>query len=309
MKTMTYEAFKAAVVARLDGDIPAPKHIEVKDVMKDNGGHREAITVFEAGTNIAPTIYPEEFYSRMVRDETVKFEDVYNDILGVYNRNKKKEDVDTDALSDFERVRGNIFPKLVNAEKNAKLLQDVPHVPFLDLAVTFIIVRPAGGDFACIRVTDAMLSLWDRDSDVPVTAETLYGIAMENARKKMPVRIQDINGVLHSLFDGCDDMPEIPEGTSAFPMLVLSNEQCLYASACMTDDAFLRECARRLRSGFYILPSSVHELILVPSDVNDRAEELNGIVQSVNAEQVPEKDFLSDHAYYYAREAGKLVCV
>ena len=89
-------------------------------------------------------------------------------------------------------------------------------------------------------------------------------------------------------------------------MYVLSNKSKLNGSGCILYQNLLRSLGKKLESDFYILPSSVHEVLLIPADDQDSYEELTAMVQEVNATQLANEEILSDHVYYYSREAEKL---
>ncbi len=300
---MNYESFKEAVLDRLSSDIPDPKHITIQKVPRNNGGSLDGLVILENGVNIAPTLYLNH-YHRMLQDGS-DFSAVYSRLLSHYEKNKTDSRIDAGFFTDFDRIRDRIIIKLVNREKNRVLLEDhAPYVPFLDLAIVFTCLFPVDLDIgnATILIDNSHLALWD------LSADDLFPLAMENTRRLLEPQLRDINQVLHDLID----TPEYPSAAadpadSRFPMYVLSNSQDLFGASCMACDGVIRSISDRFGSGLYILPSSIHEVILVPSRENDRMREFTEMVREVNSSQVAPEDILSDHAYYYSRGEDRII--
>ena len=82
-------------------------------------------------------------------------------------------------------------------------------------------------------------------------------------------------------------------------MYVASNKERIHGAGVIAYPEFMEEAAKRLGGDFYVLPSSIHEVILIPDTPDVSVLELQGIVQSVNVEQVAPEERLSDHIYHY----------
>ena len=61
-----------------------------------------------------------------------------------------------------------------------------------------------------------------------------------------------------------------------------------------------------LKEDFYILPSSIHEVIILPKSKGIAKEELDAMIQDINHTQVDTEEVLSDHSYLYERGLGKI---
>ena len=96
---------------------------------------------------------------------------------------------------------------------------------------------------------------------------------------------------------------ELPEKDK---MYVLSNKLKNYGAACIAYPYILDMLAGVLKENFYVLPSSVHEVIIVPESSRIRQSELERMVREINETQVPEEEILSNHAYFYYAQEGKL---
>ena len=89
-------------------------------------------------------------------------------------------------------------------------------------------------------------------------------------------------------------------------MFVLTNESNLFGAACIIYPNLLQHYAAEAQTDFYILPSSIHEVILVPTLDCDNYPELSEMVQEVNDTQLQDDEILSIHAYYYSRKSNEI---
>lgn len=87
-------------------------------------------------------------------------------------------------------------------------------------------------------------------------------------------------------------------------MYILTNKKKQYGATCILYEGVLREIAQRLQSDFYILPSSVHEVILLPTNNDSDRKELTEMVLEVNNSILSKEDMLSDHVYYFSKVNG-----
>ncbi len=304
MLSYGYENFKATVLNRLYEDIPTA-NICVHPTIRNNGEELDILTIREGGVNIGPVIYLQKYYNRVV--EGMPFEKAYEQIIASYEQNKTKRSIDTTFFTDFERIQSKIYAKVVNTERNEKLLANVPNIPFLDLSITFYVGFDVDEDVgtATIQIDNSHLALWN------VTTEELLGIAMQNMTGEMAPHINDINSILDEIIDSMGEMGEktLPKlrCEPVFPIYVLTNKKNLFGAAAIINKGLLASYADRLSMNFYILPSSVHEVILVPADENDKADDFSMMVRSVNETHVEPEDVLADHAYYYNRNDGEIV--
>ena len=92
------------------------------------------------------------------------------------------------------------------------------------------------------------------------------------------------------------------------PLYVLSYEQRPYGAVWMTDPDVLRLAGASLGSSYFILPSSVHECLLLPDTGEYETVYLNWLVREVNRTQLQPEEVLADHIYRYDRHSDVLRC-
>lgn len=291
---MTYQHFKDALLAELAGCFPNGTDISILHVQKNNSVTLDGLTIREDGCAVAPTIYLEEFYERLTQGET--FPALLSEILSVYHRYRPQEAIDPSFFRDFSVIRSRIVYKLVHYDKNKLLLNEIPHVRLLDLAVVFCcLLETESPQFATILIRNEHLSLWQ------ITPEDLMAAAKENTPHLLPPELLPLSKLLESL---CDHSPCAEESFSSpptLPIYVLTNQKRFLGAACLLYDHAILSLADEVQSDFYVIPSSIHEILLVPVRPNLSREDINAMICEVNKSEVAPEEILSDHVYYYNR--------
>ena len=205
-----------------------------------------------------------------------------------------------DTVSDFDNIHDHIIPVLVNATMNKDVLKQWPHTYLDDMAVIYKIYF--GNDengISSIDVTSELKDIWQVGIDV------IHECAIENARKLLPVKVHDLLDVAFIPPDNMFFMQGSKVTTSLkLPrnrMFIVTNNLNMWgASAIMYSDV-LENMSGVFNCGLYILPSSIHEVIVVPETLMDDTECMKEIVRSANKECVSFEDQLSNNVYYYNR--------
>ncbi|MDO5337200.1 MAG: DUF5688 family protein [Eubacteriales bacterium] len=194
--------------------------------------------------------------------------------------------------------KSSIFYQLRNYEKNKSWLTGVPHIRYLDMSIVFYYPVPQKEEEQVALVTNENIKNWQ------ISVEELEELAAENTPKFHPLFFTALETLIQELCEECL-MPQVQPDRS-LPMYVLSNQKKLFGAAAILYPGALLQISRCLKDDLYVLPSSVHECILVPvNSVYTRAE-LENIVREVNENQVPDEDFLSNHIYFYSSQDDSL---
>lgn len=288
-----------AVQERLDGECRA----EIKEIRKNNNAVLTGLMIRNPSTNVSPCIYLEEFFQGFEKGtETV--EGMADRIAGAYREAGLPDRMDISFFTDYEKARKKVRGKLVNTEMNRKLLEAVPHREFLDLSMVYMLLL---GEEECgmecsIDVKNEYLELWS------VTEEDLFRDADANARRDGGTVLKSIIDVIKEV--PCGEETAVHALDESFPMYVLTNRRRTYGAVAMLDSKTMKEAGKILGGSYHILPSSVHELILLaPSGKADEVKELEGMVKIINDTQVLEEERLGYHIYHYDNESGKISVV
>ena len=290
-----------AVSARLGDDY----QVIVKEMTKNNNINMEGLLIYKEGQNVAPAIYLEPFRECYRRGE--EWQSVIDRIIAFYESNLPTQSLDMSFYRDFSKVKKRIIYKLINAEQNRELLNQIPHIGFLDLAICFCyaIYHKSIGD-GTILITNSQVEMWDTN-----TVELLK-LAQKNTIRMFGMELQPMENVLNRLIKAEYDQDaeeDAPIFTEPLPMKVLSNRKRQFGAAVMLYPGVLQEIAEDLDGNLYILPSSVHEVIIMGDTGAEDPRFLKEMVREVNATQVLPEEILSEHVYYYDREKREVTVI
>lgn len=287
-----------AVATRLGSHYTAT----VKTIDKNNGLELTGIVIRHDEKEIAPLIYIDSLYSRYTTDG-YPFDSTVSDVISTYMAfadNSAGLPGLPDDISDYNAAKNSITLKLINTEKNRNMLEKIPHVNILDLSAIFVYVLSMDeNNTTTMTITNQHMDIWGINTD------TLYQNALTCTQKIMPYRMETIWDVMESITG-------IPQDTSKETMLpamyVLTNKWKTHGAACMLYPMLLADFATACGSDFYIIPSSIHELLLIPGGKNTTgpANEIADIIASVNDAQVDSTEVLSYSLYKYSRKEGKI---
>lgn len=296
---MLYEEFLKKVPTGLSARFSDDTEIRIRTVLKNNDRKLDGLVICEPGCSISPTIYLNEFYRRMEEGELSFFE-VLDKVAQIYEDNRPSQDLNVDFFNDFESVKPRVIYKLVNKDRNKDLLKDVPYVDYLDLAIVFLcLFEQKENETATILLHNSHLKLWN------VTVDDLWEAASANTPRLLPHVVRPMGEVLEEMM-GIPMDDELMEVMQLQRLYIVSNGPKVNGATTMLYPDMLSEFAKCVQSDFFILPSSIHELILFPAmDKSDYAG-LMELVQQVNATEVAPEDILSDHPYYYNRKTGEI---
>lgn len=300
---MSYNEFLVELIRRLTLMFPAGTSIEPQTIPKNNGVSREAIVIHEPDINVSPTIYLEDYY-RLYK-ENMSIEELCHIIYDVFLEVRLNHPIDPGFFTDFERAKKRLIFHVINYEKNTALLADIPHIRYLDLAIVFsCMIRMENGEAATILIRNEHLLLWNTDFD------TIKKQAFCNTPRLLPAYIQPITEAIHDLIEENPALQRLlPASPGHFesPLYVLTNETQFWGAACMLYPALLSEFADSAGKDLYILPSSIHEVLLLPVTSRDADAYLSSLVHDVNKDQLPETQILSDTVYYFSKEKSALI--
>ena len=290
---MDYKKFTETIVALLQEKMGAEYEVRTTEVTKNNDIRLVGVIMMRESDRMSPTIYLEEPY-RQYRAGT-DMQGIVEGIVELYNEQMKDIDLDIDSFRDFQYVRDRIFYKLINYEKNTKLLEDVPYFRWCDLAVVFYYgVEENVLGRASILIHNNHLAMWEQ------TADTLYRTAQFNMKKSMPELLIPMSELV-------EEMTGIKlERSDDIKMYVLTNRVKLNGASAMLYSDKIRELADSLHSDLLILPSSVHEVLLLPDDSEEQYDFYRQMVEEVNTTQVEPEEILSFNLYRYNKDKSKI---
>lgn len=290
--------------------------ISIQQVVKNNDVVLDGLSIRNPDSNLSPNIYLNPLYEQYQKGRNL--DELVSSIADTYIENiapleERAIQMPLDDLFDYERVKDSVFPRLVNLERNQLGLKDVPYTKLRDLAVTYRVkVSGDSNTLSSLAITNALLEKYG------VTTEQLHEQALENMERLLPAAFHSLDDIMTdimavelsknegiSMEEAKDYIREmIPPNASQ--MYCLTNETKINGATCIINENVQKMVADKVGGDYFIIPSSVHEVLILPKSSNMSPQELESIVKGVNAAYVSPNEFLSDHVYQYDAKEHKL---
>lgn len=292
----TYEVFArkmlGAVKWRFRDD--ADCSVEMSQVTRNNQVRSDTITVKGKGRTCAPVIHVSDLYELFVQGAS--YTSLAGQIAEIYYKSAGQfEDLVSDRLFDFDYIKDQLIIKVVNRESNEDILKDAPFIEKLDMALTFRVMAEGYDHMqGSVLVDRELMKHWH------LTPEELFREAADNMEQLWRSRILPLDEMILDI-SGTEDSDQ-----PHTPILLLTNDAFCYGAASLFTTDLVRDFARCAGTDFYVLPSSIHEFLLVPTQEDVDTDHLHEMVASVNREVVSADEVLSDHVYLYRRKDDRL---
>lgn len=272
-------------------------NVMLEKVTKNNDRVLTGLIVRRNGETTAPAVYLEPYGEQI--DNGRSLNSVMREIAAI-QADYHLPVFDPSSFEDYEKVKPNLAIRLYDPEKNQDYLKDKPYTPCGDLAAAYRIQVSKDNDgVASAIVTNSLLQTWG------ISAEQLHKDAITSENSRETVCFHNMDDVMNRImFSGeCPNLlnnDEIPNTGSG--LYVLTNQSQLNGASVLAQDNILERIGDMLGTNFYVLPSSIHEVLIVPDNGSFNLKELEAMVKEVNVTQVAPEDLLSDKVQYYDRE-------
>lgn len=267
--------------------------VSVITVNKNNGVCLDGLCIKGSEDKMSPTIYLNTFYQRFINGESL--DDLLKEIAHEYNVHIPSFHFHEEEFEDISTIKNSIFYRIVNYDRNKELLQDVPFKKVNDLAITYRwLAHKDNVGIATALIKNKELEYWG------ISNQELHFIAMENTPRMFPANITSVKNILTQYLTE-------EETEQICPLYVLSNADGINGASCMLYPHILQNFARKIETNFYILPSSIHEVILLPESTDTTVNNLYDMVQEANQTVVQNSDILSDNVYYFDHKTNHIV--
>ncbi|RHP32735.1 DUF5688 family protein [Lachnotalea sp. AF33-28] len=298
--------------------------VELHKILKNNSLALDCLTILPEGQNITPSIYLNDYYDEYMAGSSLPY--IVSEVLSIYETHKVSFKFQPERFLKFENIQSSIAFRLINYESNRELLNGIPHKRFLDLAIVYYLILHSDGlGDATALIHNDHLKLWGIGED------TLYRIAAANTPAKLGYELKTMDEVMREMLmkDLNDNvslneyrlsvtdseldsfaslmMEHLHGSQEGRPtMYVLTNKNRCYGASCMLYPGLMYKFAEE-HGDFYLLPSSIHEVILIPRDDVISHEDLCSMVREINENDVDITERLSDHVYFYSCSENALL--
>lgn len=277
--------------------------ISINEVTKSNDRMLTGLTILLPGEQAAPTIYLEALAEQVERG--MPLDTAMKQIAQIQLENYSRVPLNISMLENYEAVRPMLAVQMCDPETNQEYLKGKPYTSCGELAAYYRIQVAADEEgTTSVAVTESMMQMWG------ITKEQLHKDAMQAAHARSPVCLYDMEEVMaESIFSVKPENlfnREEPLDIGFVPIYILTNQDKLNGASVSAQEGVLEKVAELLGTNYYVLPSSIHELLILPDNGSMQLSELEAMVREVNATQVAPEDRLSDKVQYYDRETKLL---
>jgi len=294
---MDLQDFMEEILTELKTKLGKGFQAEGIKTLKNNGAAVYGITIRRQDADIAPCICIDGLFARHLSG-TMDISRAADEIVRCYEENAGMPEMDISMLTDFKEAASMVHGRLINTEMNQELLTGIPHREFLDLSLAYEVrISVKEKNDGSILIHNSFLERWG------AAEEDLYEAACRNLKNGGEAFLESMGTVLSQWMKPGADIGSVP-------MYILSNKRKINGTVQILNHDILKLAADVMEGDFAMLPSSIHEWILLPysrkNSRPDEARKLADIVREVNDTQVAETEILSYHVYHYNSEDGEI---
>lgn len=292
---MEYEEFQEKLRREVAKRLGEGYHLSVKTINKNNGISSAGISIAKGKTAITPVIYVENFYLKHLKGESVSR--LAEELVDVYHSTSARRKVFENVNIEYEACESRIVYRLISQKKNEAMMEEIPYIPFLDLLIVFSIAYETDNNILeSIRIDHSLVERWG------ISVQQLFHKAKENTPLIFPPKVESLDDIIFELMED----EEQDSVRSVSPFVILTNEKGIHGASALLYDDTLSEIAEKLEQDLYILPSSIHEVLVLPVSDSYHKDRLSDMVCEVNESKVAEEEILSDNVYIYRRKENRI---
>lgn len=271
--------------------------IKLQEVEKNNGLKLTGITIPNGDQRIVPTVYLDSLYQEYVNGKDV--DSCVGDVADIYIEAQDKADfikMGVPDIFDYEKMKEKLQVRICDREWNEERLTDKVVTEYGDFAAYYAVNLKEDEDgVGSIPVTISMMNEWG------VSVEQIQADAM-TADRNRGVQLVDMTQIVESMIFGGTPKNLLNEKldmeTVDNPMFCLTNESKMNGASLLLQEDIRKQIGECLGSDYFVIPSSIHEVLILPDNGTFQVPELNAMVQEVNETQVERQEQLSDKVQF-----------
>lgn len=303
------EAIKKEVEKRCTGN----GKVEIQEIEKNNGVIKYGMIIHNEKKSVSPLIYLEPYLMELRKGKPI--EETAESIYYIYQKWNKSDSIIASNDLNVGLAKDNMIYQLISLEKNEERLRNMPHrIIGEDLAVVFsVLLEKNNQAMMSAKISHDCLKHWG------MKEEELWELADKNTPKLLPVKMERLTDVLIDLLKAQIEESGIELNEEAWnnlldthkkqmdeqvelPMYILSNQYKVWGASTILYPGALKAAAKQLDGDLIVLPSSIHEVILVRKEMMLDYDTMAEMVKEINQKEVLEEEVLSDSVYLYCRK-------
>ena len=260
--------------------------VEQMDVNKVQGESYKGLVIRQDGHTASPIFNMDQMYDQLAFRS---YENVLNDLVRqAVETIENPLNVIPEEFMDYGFMKDKLMVQVISAEDNAARLTELPHQEMKDMAVIyrFVIAEDNQGSIS-VAINNAMLETYG------ISQEQLHEDALRAMRETHPFTIQPLGAVLARMD------PTMDEVTGPPGLYVASTETMRNGAGVIVQPDFMEKAAEIIKGDFYVLPSSIHEVLLFKDDGQTNFRDLQNMVRNINEGFLEPSEKLTDNVYHY----------
>ena len=301
-----YESVREGILAHLpmgyeDAEVSLTRQV------KNNDTEKCGITIRRPGESICPIIYLDDFYKQY--EDGKPIDALIGRIVDLRINLSPgiAEEINPQSLADYEAVRPRLQMRIFDTEKNEKKLEEIVHHSYGDFSAGYSIMLGESKERSMsVMITPSMMDMWG------ITKRRLHDDTILADLGREPV-LADMGSMMMSFGEGTDcrnflkeNVPLDPQSVE-LPMFVLTSRERMHGAGLILNPVVQQKIANILGGDYYVLPSSIHEVLVMPNTGDHNARELTEMVREVNRTMVAPEEVLSDKVQLYDSRNKTLV--
>lgn len=295
---MVYDAFLNKIKTDMELALGKEYELSLHRITKNNGLILDGLCISRGKNPAAPAIYLNDCYHQYLEGSSI--EEIIKELLELYHTSEIPSVLHPALLSDYSTMKSRIACRLINTAANEVLLRDMPHIIWNDLSIVFyLFLQEDDSGIMTAGIHTSHLNTWGISSD------ELFQTAISNISHLFPPSITSMDCLFEDLTGAISD----PSEETATPFYILSNTIGINGAICMLYPDVLKHFSEGIEGDVLILPSSIHEVLLLPDEEGFSYDELSEIVAQINHSEVLPQDRLSNQIYRYSRSSDSIKVV
>lgn len=289
--------------------------VKIDKIHKNNSVSYDAVVILKKDNHMAPSVYLDEYFNQYKEGRNIA--EIALSIIVQYERYRDEISFDIGQLTEYNSMKESIYVRVINSEMNNELLKSMPHMIYYDLAMSvYAVIEDFGDTRVTMNVTNGNIRLWN------ISKEKLFEDAINNTRKGLPPAVTKMSDVMKELLvtrlKRCDyqigedsmmdkllvEAIEAIEASERQGIYMLSNSKKMNGAVYMLFNDVLEQVADIVESDIFVIPSSIHEILILPKSENMDYGYLCEMVKFVNNKDLDPMEILSDKVYVYERGKG-----
>lgn len=304
----TIKTFSEYVLSQIQEHLPEryqKADCRIQEVLRNNGVYGTAMEFDVQGENAVCCIHMDPYYAEFKQGKLIAeiMKEIVIQIQETYEIEKLMKE---SHIEDFQYMKPYLRISLVNTGRNRQRLPGMPHMEMEDLSIVCRVEIPSPEGYGRVEVTNDMLKGWG------ISKEMLFDTAFKNMQESRDYILQAASLKICELFADApapENLLDAPADAELDPrevFYILTNKECFQGASAIVCPWVMEKVSGLFPEGFYILPSSTHEILIVSENGEKDVKELVEMVRDVNRTEVRREEVLSDHIYEYDRENRRI---